>query len=164
MLKDKEYYENLDKRTKEFKEWRMELDSTPKTQEELNAKHEANPTIETTIGAGDIVEKITKATGIKAVIDYFTPEGKDCGCDERKEKLNRLPVLKNKSKVECLTVEEYNFLKPLLSNNNPISGKHASRLLEIYERVFNVKVISSCNGCSMSKKINELKGVLGTYE
>jgi hypothetical protein len=134
------------------------------TQATLNKKHEENPTIEVVTGAGDIVEKITKATGIKAVVDYFTPDGEDCGCDERKKKLNKIPVLKNKVHIECLTVEEYNFMNPLLSNRLPISGKDVNKLIEIYSRIFNVKVVSSCNGCSMSKKLDELKAVLRTYE
>tara|TARA_R110000796_G_scaffold50828_2_gene119842 strand:+ start:150 stop:335 length:186 start_codon:yes stop_codon:yes gene_type:complete len=38
-------------------------------------------------GLGDSVEKITKATGIKSFVNKLL--GKDCGCKERKEKLNR---------------------------------------------------------------------------
>ena len=42
-------------------------------------------------GLGDTIEKITKATGIKKVVDKVNKiTGKDCGCDERKETLNRL--------------------------------------------------------------------------
>ena len=40
-------------------------------------------------GLGDVIENITEATGIKKVVETFT-EGKDCGCDKRKEKLNKL--------------------------------------------------------------------------
>ena len=42
-------------------------------------------------GLGDSVEKITKATGIKRVVDkYAQKTGKDCGCGSRKERLNRM--------------------------------------------------------------------------
>ena len=42
-------------------------------------------------GLGDDIEKITKATGIKKVVDKISEvTGKDCGCDERKRKLNKL--------------------------------------------------------------------------
>lgn len=42
-------------------------------------------------GLGDTVEKITKATGIKKVVDTISnATGKDCGCKARKEKLNKL--------------------------------------------------------------------------
>lgn len=39
---------------------------------------------------GDKIEKITKATGIKYVVDKISEAtGKDCGCNKRKEKLNK---------------------------------------------------------------------------
>jgi hypothetical protein len=42
-------------------------------------------------GLGDSIEKITKATGIKKVVDTVSKiAGKDCGCTKRKENLNRL--------------------------------------------------------------------------
>ena len=42
-------------------------------------------------GLGDSIEKITKATGIKKVVDTISKTtGKDCGCAKRKSKLNRL--------------------------------------------------------------------------
>ena len=42
-------------------------------------------------GLGDTIEKITKATGIKKVVKTISKAaGKDCGCDERKDTLNRL--------------------------------------------------------------------------
>ena len=39
-------------------------------------------------GFGDTVEKFTKATGIKKVVDTVTKGG--CGCDKRKDSLNRM--------------------------------------------------------------------------
>ena len=42
-------------------------------------------------GLGDTVEKITKATGIKKATKWiFDKLGKDCGCEARKEKLNKM--------------------------------------------------------------------------
>ena len=42
-------------------------------------------------GLGDTIEKITKATGIKKVVEKISKTtGKDCGCDKRKDNLNRL--------------------------------------------------------------------------
>ena len=69
MEKDENYYENLDKRTKEYKEWK--------------AKREA-----ASEGVGDAVEKVLKATGVADVVKFIA--GEDCGCDERKAKLNKL--------------------------------------------------------------------------
>ena len=58
-----------DKRTKEYKQWKK--------------NHEAASN-----GLGDTVEKLTKATGIKKAVKFVA--GEDCGCDQRKEKLNKL--------------------------------------------------------------------------
>ena len=42
-------------------------------------------------GLGDTVAKITKATGIKKVVDTVAKAtGKDCGCGKRQDTLNRL--------------------------------------------------------------------------
>jgi hypothetical protein len=42
-------------------------------------------------GLGDSIEKFTKATGIKTVVDKMS-EGLNipCGCEKRKEALNRM--------------------------------------------------------------------------
>ncbi len=42
-------------------------------------------------GLGDSIEKITKATGIKKVVDTVSKAvNKDCGCAKRKDTLNKL--------------------------------------------------------------------------
>lgn len=43
-------------------------------------------------GLGDTVEKITTITGVKSLFEKFH---KDCGCKERKEKLNQKFPYKN---------------------------------------------------------------------
>jgi|TARA_R110001592_G_scaffold119543_2_gene322728 hypothetical protein len=48
-------------------------------------------------GLGDSIEKITKATGIKKVVEAVNKvTGKDCGCGKRKDSLNRLFPYNNK--------------------------------------------------------------------
>ena len=51
-------------------------------------------------GLGDTIEKITKATGIRAVVDTVSKMlGKDCGCEGRKEWLNsKVPYKPKKTK------------------------------------------------------------------
>ena len=42
-------------------------------------------------GLGDIVDKVTSVTGIKSVVDKISKiTGKDCGCQKRREALNKL--------------------------------------------------------------------------
>jgi len=41
-------------------------------------------------GLGDSIEKFTKSTGIKKVVDTVAKAtGKDCGCGKRRDALNR---------------------------------------------------------------------------
>jgi hypothetical protein len=48
-------------------------------------------------GLGDTIEKITTATGIKAVVDKVSEvTKKPCGCNKRKESLNNPNLLINK--------------------------------------------------------------------
>ena len=42
-------------------------------------------------GLGDSIEKFTKATGIKKVVDTVAKAtGKDCGCNKRKDNINKM--------------------------------------------------------------------------
>ena len=49
-------------------------------------------------GLGDTIEKITMATGLSALTNMLEDKGviKDCGCDKRKDKLNKMFPYKNK--------------------------------------------------------------------
>jgi hypothetical protein len=49
-------------------------------------------------GLGDSIERITKATGIKKVVEKGSKAlGKDCGCSNRRDTLNRMfPYKKDK--------------------------------------------------------------------
>lgn len=141
---NQEYYENLDKRTKEYKsysEWKEAQEAAPQ-------------------GLGDSIEKITEATGIKAAVEFLA--GEDCGCEERKEKLNKLF---NYSKPECLTEEEYNWLSEFFSNaRNVISGPHKKKLITIYNRVFGTrKQLTSCSAC-IRNVYNKLKDYFEAYQ
>ena len=41
-------------------------------------------------GLGDTIEKFTKATGIKKVVETVSKAaGRDCGCNKRRDSLNR---------------------------------------------------------------------------
>lgn len=44
-------------------------------------------------GLGDSIEKLTKYTGIKPLVKKIAP---DCGCEERRKKLNNPDLLINK--------------------------------------------------------------------
>lgn len=60
-------------------------------------------------GLGDAIEVVTKATGIKKAVEIFSEAtGVDCGCDKRKEQLNKLfSIRQRKTPLECMTREMY---------------------------------------------------------
>ena len=132
------------KRTKRYKEW--------------VAKYEKQSD-----GVGDTVEKITKATGIKAAVDgVFDALGKDCGCDKRKETLNKMFPY---NKPNCLTQDEHSYLTDFYSQErNRISVEEQRQLLTIYNRVFNYNdKMTSCGSC-FAGKLNKLKSLFDKYD
>jgi len=129
-----------DKRTKAYKEWKKKFNAAPE-------------------GLGDTVEKVTKATGIKKAVKWLA--GEDCGCDERKEKLNKLWSYR---KPECLSEEEFNTLQKWFSvARNQISHSWQMKLLDIYNRVFKEeKKSSSCVPC-VQELIDDLRKLYNNY-
>ena len=114
-------------------------------------------------GLGDSVEKITKATGIKQATDWiFDKLGKDCGCDARKEKLNKLFPYKNPL---CLNEDEYIYLKGFFNQSkNAVNIFEQKRLLNIHNRVFKTnKKASSCGSC-VNELVNTMKRLYNEYE
>ena len=145
MEKDLEYYENLDKRTKEYKEWKANKEK----EDEASSK-----------GLGDSVEKVLKATGVSDVVKFIA--GEDCGCDERKERLNQLIPYKN---AECFTEEEYIELTEIFNRKGSSFDKPTQEtVVRIYNRVFNRnKRITSCGSCRIAV-YNKLKGYYERYQ
>lgn len=129
-----------DKRTKAYKEYKAQFEK----QQESKSK-----------GLGDTIAKVTKATGIDKVVKAVA--GEDCGCDERKEKLNKM--FKYKS-VECLTEEEYNRLDKFFATNiSRIDYLTQKSLLKIHNRIFSRNAVTSnCSSC-VRRMVNELKNV-----
>jgi hypothetical protein len=128
-----------DKRSKEYKEWKK--------------NHS-----ESSQGLGDTVEKITKATGIKKAVKFLA--GEDCGCDERKEKLNELFRYR---KPECLSESEFDLIKMAIdTKKNKFTPNEQETFKNIYERIFKVKV--ECTPCSFAKVIwKDLTAVYNQY-
>tara|TARA_R100000329_G_scaffold104015_1_gene85410 strand:- start:19067 stop:19468 length:402 start_codon:yes stop_codon:yes gene_type:complete len=116
---------------------------------------------ENTIGLGDLVEKVTEATGIKKAVKFIA--GEDCGCEERKQKMNAIPLLKRRN-VNCLTEEEYAYLTDWFSKKvNVVEQADQNKLLAIYNRVFNQRrERTSCGSC-IKTMIDELKVLFNQY-
>lgn len=129
-----------DKRSKAYREYKANF----KKEQESKSK-----------GLGDTIAKITKATGIDKAVKAVV--GEDCGCDERKETLNKLFKYTN---IECLTEPEYVTLDKFFSTNvSKIDYLTQKYLLTIYNRVFNKNGIqSNCSSC-VRRMVNDLRKV-----
>jgi len=113
-------------------------------------------------GLGDTIEKLTKATGIKKLVELAT-NGKDCGCDKRKEYLNKL--WSYNYKPECLTQEQIDEYKKFidtrtmrLTDNGKAIGKltkhEVEYVIELFSAVFNRKKVKpSCSSCAGTSKM-----------
>lgn len=115
-------------------------------------------------GLGDTIEQITEATGIKKVVDWFSEAtGIDCGCDARKDKLNKLFSYK---RIECLTQEEYAWLTNLYTSK-PTSLRVLEQdyIARTHARIFNHTLHKPCT-CSpkeWQRYVDDLKKVWSEY-
>lgn len=136
-----------DKRSKEYKEWKRKFDEAQANESK---------------GLGDTIEKITTKTGIKKAVKWLV--GEDCGCDERKEKLNQIFRYKQ---VNCLNEDEYHFLNTFYQRNTErnIPVEEWKQFLSIFNRVFDEHV-TECSSCSTINKsyYDKLKKVFDTYK
>jgi hypothetical protein len=111
-------------------------------------------------GLGDTIEAITTATGIKAAVDWFSEAtGVDCGCDARKEKLNKIWRYR---KPECLTKEEYDFIGTI-KGRNVITAAQQTEVNRIYNRVFNDNVQPTNCGSCLRGRVQELETLYNAY-
>ena len=94
-------------------------------------------------GIGDTISKITKATGIDKVAKKIL--GEDCGCDERKKKLNQMFPYARPFTEDELSI--YESVLPRLKGGT-ITREDQATLVRLYNKVFNAnKKPSSCSSC-----------------
>lgn len=113
-------------------------------------------------GLGDTIEKITEATGIKAVVDKVSElTGLDCGCEARKEALNKLFPYK---KPECFTENELEILSGYKGKMPAtITPIEQNAINKIYSRVFRAKVeFTTCGSC-LADRLHQLMRLYNEY-
>ena len=115
---------------------------------------------------GDAIEKITEATGIKKLVEWFA-NGKDCGCDKRKENLNKKY---HYVKINCMEESEYIWISEYneRKKENRIESEDVTMLLYIFNRIFD-KRAKICRNCpsgmkDMQKIITHLNNVYNSYK
>ena len=155
-LEKQGYYETIDKRSKdyrEYKEWKASKRSEDYNKLKQNVETQSK-------GVGDTVAKITKATGVDKLVKFIA--GEDCGCDERQVKLNKLFTYK---KINCISEDDYTYLNDFI-NSNPRKVTHNQkvRLIKIHNNVFNMNQrVTSCEPCIIGI-VNKLKKYLEVYK
>jgi len=131
----------------------------PRVKKTVTAKAES-------LKVGDAVEKITKATGIKKVVEIFSQiTGADCGCEERKEKLNDI-FRRRRLKARCITQDEYYQLTQLTDiKRSRMTREHATKVAKIYSSIFSTRYEFWCDTCPQIwlAKIQDLKDVQELY-
>jgi hypothetical protein len=111
-------------------------------------------------GLGDTVEKVLEATGVAKVAKWLL--GEDCGCDERKAKLNELFPYR---KALCLEENEFSYLNEWFNKNTDrVTPIEQVELFKIHSRVFQVRnELTSCPSCVL-ERINDLRKVYNQYK
>ena len=90
--------------------------------------------------------------------------GEDCGCDERKDKLNYLFPY---NKPNCFTEEEFDYLEGIFSDKlwqrRSPKAEQVRKIYAIYNRVFNVSdAPSGCGSCVLNR-LNKLERLYKEY-
>lgn len=131
--------EPKDKRTKEWKEWKANFDK------------------QNTTGLGDVIENVTKKTGIKKAVEFIA--GEDCGCDKRKEKLNKVRFRFNP--VRCFTEDLFNEWTEFRKHKGNLKPKHVTLIHKVYEQLFVRKF--NRQSCCYESFINDIDKVYDAY-
>jgi len=109
-------------------------------------------------GLGDVVEAFTKATGIKAVVDKVSDVlGVDCGCDERRERLNNL-LPRGRKQVRCMTDEEYTEYGLFMNTRKKgrLEADEVKYLMSLYTKIYNRKWAKvRCTQCALKGRVKE---------
>lgn len=111
-------------------------------------------------GLGDTVENVLKLTGISKLVNFVA--GEDCGCEERKQKLNELFPYKT---VKCLTEDEYTYLnESQVLSKNELKPSEQDAILKIYNRIFGIsREPTSCATCWL-EIIQKMQKVFNEYQ
>lgn len=109
-------------------------------------------------GLGDTIEQITTATGIKAVVEKVSElTGIDCGCEERREKLNALWSYRQ---PKCLSEASIEWLNTFLTNKpEQLTILLQNKLKSIYKEVFDIDFASTNCGSCWRDMIREIERV-----
>lgn len=115
-------------------------------------------------GLGDTIAKVTKATGIESLVKFVA--GEDCGCDQRKEKLNKIFPY-GKQPKQCMSEEDYlkwgNFRE---SSGNTLTKEEADLVAITWNKLFARSKFyrpCTCNPREWQRMIDDLNHIYDSY-
>ncbi len=97
-----------------------------------------------TKGLGDVIEKITVATGIKKLVDSVFD---DCGCEENKALANVLFPSPKTQVRNCMTEDQYKVFKHYYNRNQLDSRIQRMVIAKMHSSIFGHNYYSPCT-CS----------------
>lgn len=106
-------------------------------------------------GLGDTIAKVTKATGIDKAIQSITD---DCGCEERRQKLNKLFGYKLKV-INCPDENDKDFI---MSIGKSLNNEQRKRICELYSHTFNLPYYEPCVGCNPKPYVSMIERLKNT--
>jgi hypothetical protein len=124
-------------------------------------------------GLGSDIKNVLESTGIAKVVEIFA-NGKDCGCDKRKDKLDK--IFPERITARCLTEQEYNEWKEFREQRGfrmfkaPVEWEKVLYICKLYSDVFSKPYWKpDCPSCGLStremiKMIEMIDKVFETYE
>ncbi|MFS4469124.1 hypothetical protein [Maribacter sp. 2210JD10-5] len=134
----------------------------------LNSNYKPKEIDKPSEGLGDDVEKVLKATGISKIVELFTPDGKDCGCDERKQKLNKLYPRNKPNCFDKNSYEDWTATSKEIKESNQITKENQTKIIMYLRSILNMSVSGDgCKQCNVSlwkKYITMLDKVADTYQ
>ena len=138
----------VDKRTKAYKASQKKLQQAIDNKDAFVDK-----------GLGDKVEEFTTKTGIKKVVKAIF--GDDCGCNERKAKLNkinlRFPV------VRCFTEQQYNDWQTFRAyKGEALNIEQQMLIINVYNHLF-ARTLKK-QSCCYESYINDINRVFDKYQ
>lgn len=131
------------------------------------------PRIKKSEGLGDTILKVTEATGIKKVVEAWEKAtGKDCGCEERRLKLNKL--IRYARTINCMTHDQYERWKVERAiiagqtKKNVILMPQLTAIYELHRAVYGLPLEMPCMTCTKSYKlwlnmVEQLEMIWKTY-
>jgi len=108
-------------------------------------------------GLGDKIAAITKATGIEKIVKTFF--GDDCGCDERRDRLNKMFPSR---KVNMMDAEQRKFFEEEImmryKKSQNLTRHVGDAFYKLYEDLLNKKKSrTTCASCNKNMYIELLK-------